>query len=102
MVHQHVQDKLPEVIAILKKHGVNKAYLFGSVCTDRFSHDSDVDFLIAFDKNLKPNQRGAFHLNLYDALEQVLNRKVDLVTEDFLTNSYFIKVLNLTKTALYE
>jgi uncharacterized protein len=102
MIHQDVQIKLPDIIATLKKHRVEKAYLFGSVCTELFSANSDVDFLIRFDTKLKPKQRGAFHLNLYDALEQILQRKVDLVTDDFLTNPYFIKVLNRTKTPLYE
>lgn len=102
MINQHIQEKIPIIIFILKNHGVEKAYLFGSICTDKFTSESDIDFLIAFDKKLKPNQRGAFHLNLYDALEQELQRKVDLVTEDFLTNPYFIKVLNHTKTPLYE
>ncbi len=102
MIHPSVQTKLKDLIRILKLHRVERAYLFGSVCTERFSIDSDVDFLISFDKKLRPMKRGALHLNLYDELEKILNRKVDLVTEDYLSNPYFVKVLNKTKTILYE
>ena len=102
MIHISIQDKITELVRILKTHRVERAYLFGSVCTENFNDESDVDLLIAFDKKLRPIQRGALHLDLYDELEKALNRKVDLVTEDYLTNPYFIKVMNKTKTVLYE
>ena len=102
MINGSIQNSLDVLIRILKAHRVERAYLFGSVCTENFNAESDVDLLIAFDKSLSPLKRGALHLNLYDEIEKVLNRKVDLITEDYLTNPYFIKVMNKTKTVLYE
>jgi len=34
-------------------------------------------------------------------MEQLFNRKIDLITEDSLSNPYFIKSLEKTKTELY-
>ncbi len=45
---------LPRITQILKQNQVKRAYAFGSVCTERFGPDSDIDLLIAFDDGLDP------------------------------------------------
>ena len=102
MIHSDLQSKLPEISTLFKKNGVRKAYAFGSVCTDRFNGESDVDFLISFQKGLDPLEEGEYWWKLYYALQDLLKRDVDLVTEDSLSNPYFIKVMNQTKTTIYE
>ncbi|MBQ7489293.1 MAG: nucleotidyltransferase domain-containing protein [Bacteroidales bacterium] len=37
------------VIEILKQHKVKNAYLFGSVLTDRFNDQSDIDLLVNYE-----------------------------------------------------
>lgn len=96
-----VQQKLPEILAILKAHKVRKAYLFGSAVTERFNKDSDVDFLVTF-KRVPFGDYAENFWSLEDALEQLLQRKVDVVVEKTLTNPYLIKVINQTKTPIYE
>lgn len=44
MIHPTLQAYMPEVIALLKKHKIKSACVFGSVLTDRFNEQSDVDF----------------------------------------------------------
>ena len=46
MIHPILQQKLPEVMSICKQHRVKQLYAFGSVCTDKFNNDSDIDFII--------------------------------------------------------
>lgn len=46
---EDIKSKLPEIIDVCKRHKVVKLYLFGSVLTDNFNENSDVDFLIDFD-----------------------------------------------------
>ena len=79
-----------------------RAYAFGSVCTDQFNEASDIDLLIAFDDTLDPIQYGDNYFTIAHALENVLKRPVDLVTERSLKNPYFIAMLERTKTAIYE
>lgn len=36
------------VTALCKKHKVNSLYVFGSVVTNKFKDDSDIDLLVSF------------------------------------------------------
>jgi predicted nucleotidyltransferase len=38
----------------------------------------------------------------YYALQKLMNREIDLVSENTLKNPYFSKVLDKTKTSIYE
>jgi hypothetical protein len=90
------------LIEILKKYKVKTAYLFGSVLTDRFNENSDIDLLVNYEDFTKdPIERGENSWNLQFALEDTLHREVDLVNEANLKNPYFIKELNETKYQIY-
>lgn len=102
MINPVLANALPIVTRILRENGVKRAYAFGSVCTDRFDEDSDIDLLIAFDESLDPVRYGENYFVIADALESVLKRPVDLVTERSLQNPHFIATVNKTKTAIYE
>lgn len=102
MIHASVKSKLPNLIDILKSHRVERAYAFGSVCTPDFNKDSDVDLLIAFEEGIDPIEYGDLYWSLDEKLPALLDRPVDILTERQLRNPYFIKVMNKTKTPLYE
>jgi len=102
MFHPVLQDRLPEIVTLLKEHKVRRAYAFGSICTPSFNDNSDVDLLISFEESLDPADKGELWFDLYDRLKIFFHREIDLLTESSLTNPYFIKSLNRTKTALYE
>ena len=97
-----IQNKIPSIVALMKKHKVKRAYAFGSVVKGDFNKNSDIDILIAFEDNLDPVEYGQHYFDLADQLEELLQRPVDLITEASLKNPYFIKSLNETKISLYE
>lgn len=101
MLHQSFQPHLPQVIALLEKHKIKQAYVFGSVVTDRFNDESDVDFLVKFDEGLDPLERGSLWWDLYYELKDNLNREVDIITEKSLKNPYFTKSVNANKIKIY-
>lgn len=102
MYNPQLQALMPQVIKILKEHRVQRAYLFGSSCTDKFKPDSDVDLLISFADDLDPLKKGQSIWDLEDELAKILEHEVDIVTESSLKNPYFIKELNETKVRIYE
>lgn len=101
-MHEVLKNRLSEVKALFKKYKVKRAYAFGSVCTPMFNESSDIDFLIAFEDGLDPLTMGENWWSIYYSLQDLTGREVDLVTEGSLKNPYFIKVLDKTKTPIYE
>ena len=72
-----ITDELKQVIiSITKKHGVKKVALFGSITGGNYKESSDIDILIEF-----TGRKSLFDLvRLERELEEVLQRKVDLIT----------------------
>lgn len=76
-LEQLVKDKRKEILALAAKHGVSNVRLFGSVVRGEDRPDSDVDILV------KPGPRCSLldHIALIQDLEDLLGRKVDVVSE---------------------
>jgi len=101
IVNNFLQPHLPSIMLLFEKHKVKDAYLFGSVLTNKFDENSDVDFLINFNDNLDPVEKGELLWNLRFSLEDNLKRPIDLITESSLKNPFFIEELNETKQKIY-
>lgn len=101
MLQPLFSEKLPQVKQILREHRVKRAHVFGSVCTDRFGADSDIDLLVSF-KKIPFGQYAENFWSLEESLQKLFQREVDIVVEKNLRNPFFIKVMNQTKTTIYE
>jgi len=86
----------------LANHQVEKAYLFGSILTQKFDNQSDIDILVRFRDNLSPLEKGDLWWSLHDTLRDLYQREIDIVTENSLKNPYFINELNRTKKLVYH
>ena len=95
-----IEDK-SKIEEIFKQHKVVRAHVFGSALSDNFSETSDVDFLIKFQEQLSPLEKGELWWELHDSLRDFLKREIDLVTEGSLKNPYFIEELNNSKLLIY-
>jgi uncharacterized protein len=103
MLQPILQNKLSDIGILCKKHKVSNLYAFGSVCTDRFTEESDIDMLVSFHRNLIQEEDFADnYLDLIDELEMLLGKEVELVSETSLKNKYFIRTVSKTKTPIYE
>ena len=62
---------------LISEYSIKKIAVFGSVAKDTMTPDSDVDIFIEFDSPI------GFRLNqLVEYLENLLGRKVDLITKE--------------------
>lgn len=100
-----IELNLQRIIDLCRKHKVKSLAVFGSILTDRFNDDSDVDLLVDFEDYDRDNP-GEFdyvtnYFDFRDALELLFNRKVDLIEEKGLRNKYFIANVNRTKQMIY-
>lgn len=97
-----IEQNLQRIIALCRKHKVKSLAVFGSILTDRFNDQSDVDLLVNFDTT--DHEKWDYVTNYFDfqeALENIFGRKVDLVVEKGLKNKYFIQNVNRTKQMIY-
>ena len=85
---------------ICKTFDVKTMYVFGSACTDNFNKNSDIDILVSF-KELSIEKYTDNYFDLHYKLENLFRRKIDLLTENSLSNPYFIESIEETKVLLY-
>jgi len=64
------------IIEVLKKHGVKRAALFGSVVRGEATKESDVDLLVEFEKGKSLLDLAGLKIEI----EELLKRKVDVLT----------------------
>ena len=72
-----------------RRRHIRRLALFGSVLTDEFGPDSDVDVLVTFEPGHAP---GFDFVDIEDELSEILGRKVDLNTPGFLSRYFRGKV----------
>ena len=81
---------------------VKKIYLFGSALTARFDENSsDIDVLVETE-NISPEEKGEYLIALWEDLEKLFNRKVDLLTENSLRNPYLAREIEQTRKLIYD
>ncbi|MBU1564288.1 MAG: nucleotidyltransferase family protein [Proteobacteria bacterium] len=72
-----LKQRQSEIFQITDKYGAHNIRIFGSVCKELERPDSDVDFLVDLNKGRSLLDLGGL---VFD-LQQLLGRKVDIVTE---------------------
>ena len=96
-----IELNLDKIYELCRKYKVKTLSVFGSILTDRFNDESDVDFSATFYPEEDPLVRGENFLNLYMDLGDLMGRRIDLVDESNLRNPYFIEELEETKQLIY-
>ncbi|MFN0118882.1 MAG: nucleotidyltransferase family protein [Blastocatellia bacterium] len=80
MTTRALREKREEILRLSARHGAGNVRVFGSVARDQARPDSDLDLLV----ELEPG-RNLFDLTaLRIELEELLGRRVDVVTEQSL------------------
>lgn len=89
-----------ELNDLCRQYDIKSMYVFGSVCTEKFNAESDIDILISF-KDISIEKYTDNYFELHYKLEGLFGRKVDLLTERSLSNPYLIESIEETKRLLY-
>lgn len=99
-----IELNIEKIYELCRKYKVKTLSVFGSILTDRFNDESDVDLLVDFEPFDPDDLEFDYvtnYIDLVESLENLLGRKVDLVIESGLRNKYFIANLNRTKQIIY-
>jgi len=95
-----VEKNIDKIRDLCAKHKVGRLFAFGSVLTNRFQIDSDLDFVVEFDG-----------VDLYDyadnyfdfkySLENLFKRDVDLLEDKAINNPYLRQSIDSSKELIY-
>ena len=97
-----IRRNIEQIVALCEKHKVRQLFVFGSILTDKFNKNSDVDFTVIFDRDALPVLiYGENYFDFKFALEDLLKRPVDLVEYNAINNPYFKEELDETKHLIY-
>ena len=89
-----------QISQVCLQYSVVNLYLFGSYAKNTATENSDIDFLVRFGDVDLYNYFDNY-LNLKEKLEQIYNRKVDLVEEETVKNPFLAQSINQTKILIY-
>jgi len=95
-----VDLKTEQLQQLCKNFNVKELYLFGSAATDDFSEESDLDFIVKFNRQ---GFEGAFDqfLDFKQELEEIYGRPIDLYHFKKFRNSIFQQEVERSKQLLY-
>ena len=99
-----IELNIGKIAELCKKYKVKRLFVFGSILTEKFNAESDVDFSVDFDRESIENEKldwADTFFGFIEDLQSVLGRKVDLVVDSNVTNSYFRKELDAKKRLVY-
>ena len=97
-----IADRLDAIRALCREYGVRRLDLFGSAATGVFDDEtSDVDFVATFIDTRSPGYADRY-LGFAEALEELLGRPVDVVTERSIRNPYFRRAVDAARQPVYD
>lgn len=91
---------LNDVKQLCDSYKVRSLFAFGSVTTERFNANSDIDFIvdIADDDLLSYSDK---YFDLMSRLEELFKRKIDLLEHKTIINPYLKARIDQTKVLVY-
>lgn len=92
-----IEAKRAELVDLCLRHRVRTLELFGSAARNRSDPEaSDLDFLVEF-----PDDHVGSYFDLLFALEDLFDRKCDLVETAAIRNPYFLRAIAEDRVVLY-
>ena len=85
---------------LCENHKVKSLYAFGSILTDKFNKDSDIDLIVDFEP-LDILEYADNYFALKFALQDALKRPIDLLEEKAVKNPYFRDAVNQQRQLIY-
>ncbi len=95
-----IESNTERLRLLCQKHKVGKLFAFGSVLSNRFTVDSDIDLIVDFNE-VDLSDYADNYFTLKDELEKLFNRKVDLLEAQAIRNPFFKESIDQQKRLVY-
>lgn len=91
---------IDQIKRLCELNKVRSLFAFGSVTTEKFNADSDIDLVVDIDEN-DPISYSDKYFNLKFQLEEILKRQIDLLEQKAIRNRYLKSEIERTKVQIY-
>lgn len=91
---------LVNIAKLCEIHKVKSLYAFGSVLTDSFNKDSDIDFIVDF-SNVGLENYADNYFDFKFSLEDIVKHPIDLLEDKAIKNPYFKKAIYQQRKLIY-
>jgi len=85
---------------LCQQNKVKSLYAIGSILTDKFNEDSDIDLIVDIDSD-DPIDYAENYFNLKFALQDLFKRQIDLLENKAIKNPYFRQNIDKSKHLIY-
>lgn len=89
-----------DISKLCETHKVKSLYAFGSVLTDKFDSNSDIDLIVEF-ANVNLEDYADNYYDLKFSLEDIFKRPIDLLEEKAIKNPYFKYAVDQQRQLVY-
>ena len=96
ILNQHID----QIIRLCELNKVKTLFAFGSVITEKFNSESDIDLVVDIDDN-DPISYSDKYFNLKFQLESILKRNIDLLEQKAIRNRFLKSEIDKTKVLIY-
>ena len=96
----YLDDYNNTLVQLCTQNKVKSLYVFGSVLTNRFDSNSDIDLIVDIDST-NPLEYADCYFNLKFALQDLFNRPIDLLENKAIKNNYLRKEIDNSKQLIY-
>ena len=96
----YIDNYKKDLTRLCVENKVKSLYVFGSALTSRFDNDSDIDMVVDID-SANPLEYADCYFNLKFALQDLLNRSVDLLENKAIRNNYLRQEIDDSKQLIY-
>lgn len=91
---------MDQIRELCQNNQVKSLFAFGSVTTEKFTEDSDIDLVVDIEDEDPFSYSDKYFQIKYNLID-ILGRKIDLLEERAIHNPYFRKELERTKVLVY-
>ena len=95
-----IDNHTSTISKLCEEHKVKSLYAFGSVLTEQFNAESDIDLIVDFEP-LDVLDYADNYFALKFALQEALKRPIDLLEDSAIKNPYFRDSINQQRRLIY-
>lgn len=97
---QLLEHHTENINALCREHKVRRLYVFGSILTNSFHKESDIDLIVDF-LDMKVEDYADNYFDFKFSLQDLLKRPIDLLEEKAIKNPYFKRAIDQQRQLIY-